>query len=463
MPDLNDLNRFDEGLPVTPMPASEVRRRGDRLRRRNTTLAVVGGVLAATVAVATPLAVLGGGGSDSRLDPAPPPGLTWRSEVPPDFPLQGGWTFASEIAPELGRITDLDVCGTNPLQLDGVDRIGAQYADAPGSDQGTRSLTLYASDGEARSALADVRAAVEDCPSGRVGQVAHEYTVRDAPLGTEESLVFTDEALLEDGSPAGATIYQVARTGNALFVESGFWMGDENVLADELERMRTTADEPLGRMCLFGAEPCEELPPADDGSTGGPASDPGPLGGPMIPDAFPLNDALPADDSAEPGEEMGLLGPSRDLEPLEPAACGRSVALPEHVDRLSGGFRNVEDFRGRMLVTFADVEQADAYVDDVLELYSDCPETGPEDDRALTQTITDLGDTGDRAGGAVTFYQGFGEPKPGLATVLVVRVGSAVLLASSYNEGLGTPAGVQDAFTGIVAENEGVVTAMQDL
>ena len=61
MPDNDDLSSFtdgfSEGMHVNPLPASEVRRRGDRMRRRNTTLATVGGVVAAAVFIGTPVAL----------------------------------------------------------------------------------------------------------------------------------------------------------------------------------------------------------------------------------------------------------------------------------------------------------------------------------------------------------------------------------------------------------------------
>ena len=47
MPDpMDELSNFEPGVPVSPIPAAEVRRRGDRLRRRNTALAVGGAVAA---------------------------------------------------------------------------------------------------------------------------------------------------------------------------------------------------------------------------------------------------------------------------------------------------------------------------------------------------------------------------------------------------------------------------------
>ena len=75
MPDNVDdsFDHFDEGLPVNPLPAAEVRRRGDRLRRRNTVLATVGGVAAAAVFIGVPVAVVAGGrrGAWQPHDPAP--------------------------------------------------------------------------------------------------------------------------------------------------------------------------------------------------------------------------------------------------------------------------------------------------------------------------------------------------------------------------------------------------------
>ena len=56
MPDLNDLDHFDQGLPhMDFLPPSEIRRRGNRLRRRRTALVATGGVLAAAIAIGAPL------------------------------------------------------------------------------------------------------------------------------------------------------------------------------------------------------------------------------------------------------------------------------------------------------------------------------------------------------------------------------------------------------------------------
>ena len=94
MPDLNDLDRFDEGIPVNPMPASEVRRRGDRMRRRNTVLATVGGVAAAAVFVGLPVAIVANQSGDDDAAPVSPSGST---DVPVNIV-----TWLQEVARELG-------------------------------------------------------------------------------------------------------------------------------------------------------------------------------------------------------------------------------------------------------------------------------------------------------------------------------------------------------------------------
>ena len=61
--DLENLKH--EGMNVNPLPASEVRRRGTRMRRRNNAIAAVG-ALAVVAVVATPLAVVARGGDHAE-------------------------------------------------------------------------------------------------------------------------------------------------------------------------------------------------------------------------------------------------------------------------------------------------------------------------------------------------------------------------------------------------------------
>ena len=86
---LRELENFTPGLTMDPLPASEVRRRGTRLRRRNTALATVGGVAAVAI-IAAPVIALTGHPRSTAPEPAPSPSPSWVQTIPSDFPLTDG-------------------------------------------------------------------------------------------------------------------------------------------------------------------------------------------------------------------------------------------------------------------------------------------------------------------------------------------------------------------------------------
>lgn len=156
--------------------------------------------------------------------------------------------------------------------------------------------------------------------------------------------------------------------------------------------------------------------------------------GEVIPADFPLLSGLPEDSEAEPGQ--GRRGPNRTMRPIVPEACGERVPLPEHTDRLRAAWTNPEDGRDRQLVTFTDVEDAQSYAEQLLDLFRACPEeiTSEETEESRRVTVVDS-DLGDFAGAASTQYLLYDYPAPGLTTWNVVRVGAAVLTSVTYNEG----------------------------
>ncbi len=104
---IRDLENFSTGgTPMTPLPAAEVRRRGDRLRRRNTTLLSVAGAVAVAAIVAAPLALAGGNdkaGPDTGFATRSPSatsstedGGAWLASIPADFPLEEGYPADNE-------------------------------------------------------------------------------------------------------------------------------------------------------------------------------------------------------------------------------------------------------------------------------------------------------------------------------------------------------------------------------
>lgn len=200
---------------------------------------------------------------------------------------------------------------------------------------------------------------------------------------------------------------------------------------------RSTANDPAPTPSQTSPSTAPSEPsPSATTTTSAPAPAPGTASalGAVIPDGFPLLSGYPEDHEAEPGE--GRHGPNRTMEPIVPEACGERVPLPDHTDRLRAGWTNPEDYRERQLVTFADVEGAQAYAVRVLEVFRSCPEetTSEELDQSRHVSVV-ASDLGDFAGVASTLYRHQGNPMPGLTTWHVVRVGASVLLSVTSNEG----------------------------
>lgn len=233
MPDLDDdlfATFKNEGSPVNPLPASEVRRRGDRMRRRNNTLAAVGGVAAALIVVATPVAVVTQQGND---EPAPPiatqtteaPQVSWLQEIPADLPLTAGLADGAETSEEPG-VPLLTLCGQTAFDADlqMVDVAGVIARGTPNSDEPelSRTLALYSDASTAEQAVDRLRDAVEACPSevGAGGDtIRHELITSE--LDADESFLYTDSYVAAgEDFPQGISYYVVVRTGNAVLVTS---------------------------------------------------------------------------------------------------------------------------------------------------------------------------------------------------------------------------------------------------
>ena len=182
--------------------------------------------------------------------------------------------------------------------------------------------------------------------------------------------------------------------------------------------------------------------------------------GPLIPDDFPLLAGYPTWQAETP--DGGLQGPDRTRPPIVLEACGHPVIPRAHTDLLRAGWTDVEDFRQRQLTTYVDEDAAQQYVAAVLGAYRDCPREDSDDGYTTVHTVldTELGDVG---AVATSRYELDGRPALGHTLVVVVRVGSAVLLALSSNEGGGGPdveRQLREAAADGVAETADVVAAM---
>jgi hypothetical protein len=266
VPDLNDLDNFDRGLPVMDMlPAPEIRRRGDRLRRRRTALVAVGGVLAAAIAIGTPVVALSGRDTGHEIPPAPRPSQTappngWVTTIPDDFPLTSG--FADPTAtPNDGLAQDpsLSVACRSEGFAGFTDNAVVSY-QGESEDREVRILVLYGDSAAAEAALTELRDAIDGC---RPVPVSQGTTMVSAPVeadfGTEESFAFTQQIRHDDGLVSDLSLFEVARTGNAIYVDMSYGAaGGDQVVVTELERLEENSAAPLGGLCTFAVDPCRD-------------------------------------------------------------------------------------------------------------------------------------------------------------------------------------------------------------
>ena len=176
-----------------------------------------------------------------------------------------------------------------------------------------------------------------------------------------------------------------------------------------------------------------------------------------VPAEFPLAAGYPPDSDAEPGSRTGLHGPAPALDrlDLEVRACGELLATPPDVTgRLEAAWLNVEDFRSRRLVTFADAERAVAHLDEAAAFFRQC---GGDADSTWTVLQTQVGGQSYAIGRTPTAEIGQVE------TIVLVRLGRAVLIDVRSGEGGGgdpDPALVRERAADMAGDAAGVVAAM---
>ncbi|WP_243056800.1 hypothetical protein [Nocardioides sp. SR21] len=253
MPDpIEELENFSiPGPPMNPMPAADVRRRGNRIRRRNNTLATVGG-LAAVAVIAAPFAIFAGGqSSPDDVDPAPPTTSEWVQQIPEDFPL-------SDQMPDGTRERDgyeqqhVDVCDDQSWTADGTkDARQATYTD-PSEGGLDRVLGLYPSESDAAQELMRVAASAQACALESEGG-KRWVDVVPSSLG-ESSVVYANHM-----SDAGDMfVVQLVQVGNAILQDSTYSMGggDPQVVQQTADLLAEKSTGVVDAMCTFAAEGC---------------------------------------------------------------------------------------------------------------------------------------------------------------------------------------------------------------
>lgn len=245
-----------------PLPAAEVRRRGDRRRRRRTALQL--GALAAAVAVIAGGAV----GVAGRLDPREAPPIHPPQEtdgggpaprIRADFPLAAGW-------PDPGGDGRRTKPSRSVAQIEwfrcGIDKVSG-FGDRLGTEQVIgdagygRDLYTFGSEPAAAAAYASLRGQLEAC---RTWQDENGATYSAAPrtpgAGSSFQLAEWNEAVY-----AGAVL--VARDGRALLVDVAGTEGHgrqraEQVAADQRRQVAPV----VAAMCEFSSTGCARTPDA---------------------------------------------------------------------------------------------------------------------------------------------------------------------------------------------------------
>lgn len=204
------------------LPASEVRRRGDLLRRRRRARAAVAGALAALAVLAAPIAVLA-----ERAEPRPPyAGSDRPTRIPSAFPLDAGLrpaghpqptTVGEQVLPAL-VVCDREVW--SPEAAGVLDTLGAEWSDGvEGGEQ--RTLAVLGSDRAAQDVLDAVRGRVAGCPDPAPGRAGvHPVLLRTA--AGRDAVAYVDRYRDRAGLTGEGTAYLLVRVGNLALLSRSY-------------------------------------------------------------------------------------------------------------------------------------------------------------------------------------------------------------------------------------------------
>jgi hypothetical protein len=304
----DDLARLADAQPAGPsLAADEVRRRGDRMRRRRGLFQAAGATLAVAVVVGGGFAATGaldGKASpeppavtqlpspdpdrDGTPSPAPtekaPSGSGQATSVPKNFPL-----LADVPAPDgdskrtahddPARPALFDPCHNNDSAATTGRTALRQVAQTGPAQAYLREIVVYQDSTSADAAMQLARRELERCPTYSYDDGVSADRWEDGPLSTEE--VSSDEAIMavSHGTTDGrdttlATHYLMARVGNAIVTlaydgEFGASAGSTRAVArHDVEAYRTMTPA----MCAFADETSVSYP--CDGTKGIPGPDP---------------------------------------------------------------------------------------------------------------------------------------------------------------------------------------------
>jgi len=282
---LRDLTRES----VSSVPASEVRRRGDRQRRRRTAVQALGGAAAVAVVALGAVAIADRSPSSTReVPPAtqnPSPTVTTGptptetgapapsgpvTRVPEGFPLDAGMLDLDTVegpSRKVNWLTEATLCGDvasySPADVQ-TDSIGVNHTAYESGGTQRRALMVYPDADTAHRMARDLIGKFESCPryqtdtgDSALGEATNQVATRK--VGDEAWTIKTGN--LYDGEPnIGQTVYVVVRVGNAVIYQMFSTEGPgltrpgyfEKTAEAELGALLTT----IQAMCVFTEAGC---------------------------------------------------------------------------------------------------------------------------------------------------------------------------------------------------------------
>lgn len=446
-----------------PRPASEIRARGDRIRRRRH--AVIAGVSAAVVAaVAVPVIALSAGDESKEIPPADPSvsdpvrslGVTDANLITEE---EAYWYDAGTEWEEGATLPGDGQAPPNPCLQSSFAGLGATSvrqrefewkAREPGSDDSWPFLNEligeFGSPAAARAAHDEIQGWFDQCrPPGSDGLSGARFTPVDVPVEGEGSVVTaTYGPVDEELDPFGEERW---------FLDTGL------VLAGDRVALITALSH--GQDYNFEVTPAARMVPAAAarlvlGEPGGPTDSPSPTDEwvTAVPDGFPLTSGWPEDDGSS---EYQLDAPSEDNRAMVPAgeltACGDAVVDPGAVDRITARLSYGSAAYVRELALLPTDQEAITYLAHVRAVYGDCPTEGTAP--AITTAVAE-GAIGEES----VVVTRVGEEI--YRTVInAIRVGNAVVVDLASDEG--SAADIGSLATKTRENLADVVAAMNDL
>lgn len=367
-----------EGGPMPP--ASEVRRRGDQLRRRRTAAMTAGAALA-VVAIVAPVAFLTGGdpSGDSPHDPVDTPSETTTSAPAEPVTLSEANLLRDEDTVFTGDVRWEAVSSGRGLARDVlddcVDRAIADLGAAAAArrvwlvDSGIHSLTHHVTefrtDGEARTAYDQVAQWLTECPAlDSDNGYTSTSAAAEIPVEGSAQLTVATYNLDPDGTATqgGEAYYQVEL--NVGLVVSG------NRLAWLSQRM---PDSTPGAPEFEAPTPVEQMLPTAaerlvlDGETDQPSTE----WSTDIPADFPIDRDL---SSPEGGP---VQGPTPDMDAINEVVIDGTDLFPgPAVERLVAFATGPESLDGRELHTYRSASEAAQVLQKIRDAQRQSPESG---------------------------------------------------------------------------------------